>query len=239
MKFLIKIAAALLLASSGLFAQSAPIETPIFVTLPKDDRMDARLFPLGWSADGKFAWITREVEEAAVDGIWTLSVLDTKTNKVVEEIEISEQIPEEDEAWRNEKSITKFWAAKKAEVLAKLKKHGVKFGPTTMDHLPLVLGERRRHIINPKLTVTKGEITFGEGVIGMKLTLDSGETESVILEQKVEPGENIYAMAMAGCFHSPDEKFGAIIVTSVSRGFEGAQYPRDIHSVVGFRLQEP
>lgn len=194
--------------------------------------MDDRVFPLGWSADGKFAWITRDVEEAARDGAWRLTVLDAGANKIVETVEFTVADDEKD------KGIAKFWAAKESAVLATLKKHGVKSGPATMDHLPLILGERRGRVINAELAVTEGEVLYGTGVLAMKVTLQVGGKKSVILAKKVAAASNMYAAAIAGCFHSPDERFGAIVVIALERGYEGLPYGRRVNAVAGCRLDE-
>ena len=102
-KSFLLLSAGLLAATAGCRTKPGPEVTPLFVTAKADDRLDERIFPLGWSADGKFAWITREVEEASEDGMWSLTVLDAATNKMAEEINFT--LPE-----KGFNGVAKFWA---------------------------------------------------------------------------------------------------------------------------------
>ncbi len=214
-------------------APTMPKETPLFVTGEADDRMDDRIFPLGWSADGKFAWITRKVEEASDEGMWSLTILDAAANKTLETIEFT--LPDQ-----GFKGIAKFWAKNQKAILATLKKHGVKMTPTPMDHLPVILGHRRGRIVAAELTPVEAKTTYDElGVKSFKLTLRLGQAKNPLAEKTYTDPSMPYAVAIAGCYHSPDEAFGVIVVTALERGWEGSPHPRTVDAMAGFRLETP
>jgi hypothetical protein len=207
-----------------------PKETPLFVTLGENnDRMDERLFPVGWSDDGKFAWISRRVEEASDDGMWFVRVLDTAKNKMVEDIKMTFKDETAD-------GVTKFWAQKEKEIQALLKKHGINREVIVMDHLPVVLGKLRNHLISATVTAKESQMELGgTGVKSFIVNLRQGEKSAVIYKKTYET-YSPFAVALAGCFYSPNQKFGAIVVTSVSRGYEGPPHPRWIEALAGFAV---
>jgi hypothetical protein len=215
-------------AESGL-----PRETPLFVTATADDdRMDERIFPLGWSADGKFAWLSRKVEEASDEGMWGLSVLDTTSNKVVETVPFS--FPDKPGS-----GVAKFWSKHGKAVQATLAKHHIKASTVVMDHLPVVLGRRRNHIVAADVAPDEKKNDFETlAVKSFKVNLRLGEAKTVIFEKSYD-SLMPFAVSLAGCFHSPDEKFGVIVVTALERGYEGAPHPRVVEAMVGFQFEEP
>jgi len=231
--------ASLLALATGLLAslvraQSAlPRETPLFITATKeDDRMDERIFPIGWSGDGKFAWLSRKVEEASDEGMWALSVLDTTNNKVVETVPFS--FPDKPGS-----GVAKFWAKHGKAVQATLTKNGIKASAVVMDHLPVVLGRRRNYIVAADLALDEKKNDFETlAVKSFKVNLRLAEKKSVVFEKSYDTFMP-FAVSLGGCFHSPDERFGVIVVTALERGYEGAPHPRVVEAMVGFQLEEP
>src|SRR5690349_21480760 len=90
-------------------AAAAPKESPLFVTTKGDEWLDERLFPLGWSLNGKFAWISRKVSEASDDARWSYNVLDCASNRMLESNEFT--MPA-----NTGESIAKFWAKNQAAI---------------------------------------------------------------------------------------------------------------------------
>lgn len=199
------------------WAQGAPKEAPLFVTAGSaNDRLDARIFPLGWSADGKFAWLTRMIEEATDEGHWSVTILDTKTNKVLQQDQF--EVPD-----KMTDGAAKFWAAKAKKVQPILKKYGIKEQPVAMDHLPSALGRQRDLVVAAELETKKmamEEVGVGMGVESYTLHLRLGEKNSVLTQQKFEYALP-YAVSVSGCFYSPDQKFGVVVVTELMPGYEG------------------
>jgi len=226
--------ACLLGLASPSFAESpAPKETPLFVTASKeDDRMDERIFPLGWSADGKFAWLSRKVEEASDEGLWGLSILDTATNKVIEAVPYT--LPD-----KPGDAVGRFWAKHGKAIQEVLTKHGIKLSRPVLDHLPLILGRRRNYVVMADLTLDeqKDDLAY-LGVKRFKVNLRLGETKSVLLEKSYEQFFP-FSVALAGCYHSPDEKYAVLVITALRRGWEGAPHPRMVETMAGFQLEEP
>jgi len=224
------LAAITLFAAPNWAETAVPKETPLFAT-PKagNDRAAQHLYPLGWSADGKFAWLTRNVEEETEDGMWTLSVLDTVSNKEVEKQEITFQ-------YRPGEGLEKFWKKQAKTILATLAKHGVKVGPAVMDHFPLALGPKLRYRVGASLSVTAGSSEQVENAVkSCELSVTLNGTATAIWKQSYE-ADLPYLVSVAGCFHSPDEKFGVVVVTMLKRGWHGGPHLRSIAAMAGFRM---
>ncbi len=208
----------------------------MFITAKaEDDRLDEKIYPLGWSKDGKFAWLSRQVEEASDEGMWSLSILDAASNKMAEKIPFT--YPD-----KAGEGLAKFWAKYGKAIRATLARHEVKAGAMVMDHLPVVLGHRRNYVVAADITVKEPEKddsnAFGIMVKSFTVNLRLGEQKSVLFEKNYDTVMP-FAVSVAGCFHSPDERFGVIVVTALERGWEGAPHPRVVETMAGFQLEKP
>lgn len=221
----------LLAAAITLRAQDgAPKETPLFVTTPDFEGMDDRIFPLGWSADGKFAWICKESNEAADECNWRLTIQDMRTNTAVatEKFEMAE---------KPANGIAKLWRAHGKAISDLLKKHAVKHTSPVMDHFPLVLGKRRNFVLLPVIESVAGtheDLQFG-GVKSFQVFQSSGDRKVAVFQRKYDGYLFPFNVAISGCFVSPDEAHVAIVLTACWRGWEGAPHPRRIEALAGFR----
>lgn len=209
--------------------EPVPKETPLFVTAPNFESMDDRIFPLGWSVDGKFAWICKRSNEAADECTWVVTVQDMATNKILaeEKFELSD---------KPENGIARFWMAHGKVTSALLAKHGVKRGAPVMDHLPLLVGRHRGVIVQPILESVTGmhDLMF-IGVKSFQLSLASDEKKRVFFQKKYDGYLFPFHVAIAGCFVSPDESHAAFVITGCWRGYEGAPHPRKIEALAGGR----
>lgn len=219
----------LLLATTTLSAQhAAPLETPLFVTTEKFAGMDDRLFPLGWSADGKFAWVLKLLEEAGGDGRWDVTIQDMTTNTTT----ATARFTMGDDATIG---IAQVWARHGQDITALLGKHGIQRTSPLMDHFPLILGARRNVLMNAEIAVVRGR--HAElGYTGVKsFQVFWGSDRKSALFQKSCDGVFPFTVAIAGCFISPDEKYAAVVITACRRGWENAPHPRSIEALAGFR----
>jgi hypothetical protein len=96
-----------------------PEETPLFVAKRIHQGMDDRIFPLGWSASGKFAWLCQLSSEGMGDSRWRLSIQDMGTNKVMETQEF-------DMVDGASIGIKQLWDKHGKAIVVLLKKHQVK-----------------------------------------------------------------------------------------------------------------
>ena len=209
-------------------ADLAPNETPLFVTGANFESMDDRIFPLGWSADGKFAWICKQSNEAADECNWLLTIQDMAKNKDVatEKFEMPD---------KPENGIARLWAAHGKAIAALLAKHAVKRTSPAMDHFPLVLGRHRSFVLQPILETVAGtheDLQFG-GVKSFQVFRSSGDKKAWFFQRKYDGYLFPFNVAIAGCFVSPDEAHAAIVITGCWRGYEGAPHPRKIEALVG------
>ena len=222
------LAAAVTLRAADVAPKDAPKETPLFVTAPNFESMDDRIFPLGWSADGKFAWICKQSNEAADECNWVVTVQDMKTNKVLAEEKY--ELPD-----KPENGIARFWIAHGKGTAALLSKHAVKRTSPVMDHFPLVLGKRHGFVFLPILEIVTGmhDLMF-VGVKSFQVSRASDDKKAVFFQKKYDGYLFPFNVAMAGCFVSPDEAHAAIVITGCWRGYEGAPHPRKIEALAGF-----
>ncbi|MFN0080573.1 MAG: hypothetical protein ACKVY0_29240 [Prosthecobacter sp.] len=209
---------------------AAPTETPLFVTTEPFAGMDDRLFPLGWSADGKFAWVLKPLDEASGENRWGVTIQDMTTNVTTATAEF---IMGEDAA----SGIAQVWAKHGQAITALLNKHGVKRTASAMDHFPLVLGKRRSTVVNVELEVVHGKhADFGyTGVRSFEIFLGS-DRKSAVFQKSYDGFLFPFTVAIVGCFTSPDEKYAAMVITGCERGWEGAPHPRSIEAFAGFKL---
>jgi hypothetical protein len=228
--FLLGLAGFTLFAGPSWAEPAVPKETPLFVTpTDENDRATQHLYPLGWSADGKFAWLTRNIEEETEDGMWTLTVMDAVSNQRLEKQEITFQ-------YRPGEGLEKFWRKQGKTILATLAKHAVKAGPTVMDHFPLALGPKLRYRVGVSLAVTAGSSEQVENAVkSCELSVNLNGTATVIWKQSYE-ADLPYLVSVAGCFHSPDEKFGVVVVTMLKRGWHGGPHMRSMAGMAGFQM---
>jgi len=220
----------LLAAAITLRAQDgAPKETPLFVTTPDFECMDDRIFPLGWSADGKFAWICKESNEASNECDWSLTIHDMRTNTAV----ATEKFKRADKPAND---IAQLWGAHGKAIAGLLKKYAVKRTSPVMDHFPIVLGKRRSFVLLPVIESVAGrheDLQFG-GVKSFQV-FDSSDRKAAVFERKYDGYLFPFNIAIAGGFVSPDEAHVAIVLTACWRGWEGAPHPRKIEALAGYR----
>jgi len=156
-------------------------------------------------------------------------MLDTKKNELVEDTEMNFKDKADD-------GVAKFWKAKAKEIQGILKKHGIKQGPMVMDHLPVVLGKRRNVVVAAEVVAVKREMEengIGLGVESFTVNLRLREKQSVIFKKSYQHALP-YAVSLAGCFYSPDQRYGVVVVTELSRGYEGPPHARNIEGMAGF-----
>jgi hypothetical protein len=207
-----------------------PKEIPLFVTGQNFHGIDDRIFPLGWSAEGKFAWICKQSNEAADDCSWRVTIQDTNSNKIL----ASEKFMMPDDPAHD---IAQLWTAHGKAITELLEKHAVKRTPQAMDHFPLALGKLRGSVFLPVIeTVTEKhkDLQF-TGVKSFQVFKSSDDKKLPLFQRKYEDYVFPFSVAIAGCFVSPDEAHAAIVITSCWRGWEGAPHPRRIDALAGFK----
>ena len=207
-----------------------PKESPLFVTGQNFHGIDDRIFPLGWSEEGKFAWICKQSNEAADECAWRVTIQDMTSNKIL----TAEKFMMPDDPAND---IAQLWDAHGKAITAMLDKHAVKRTPQAMDHLPLVLGKLRGSVFLPVTETVTGkhkDLQF-TGVKSYRIFKSSEDRKAPLFERKYEDYLFPFSVAIGGCFVSPDEAHVAVVVTSCWRGWEGAPHPRRIDALAGFK----
>ncbi len=209
-------------------AAAPPAETPLFVQAGEHQGMDDRIFPLGWSGDGKFAWVVLHSSEGMGESRWTFTIQDLDANKTVEQrrYDLGEGFSI---------GMRQFWAKHGKEVAALLKKHGVKRSAPAMDHLPLVLGKRRGAVFNPVLEATAAEHPDYRyaGVKSFRVFASATEKAAPIFQWEYKDYLFPFTVAIVGCYVSPDETRAALVIAGAWKGWEGAPHPRYVDVIAG------
>ncbi len=84
-----------------------------------------RLYPLGWSENGLFAWITTQFEENAGFTNVVFAVIDTRTDRITEGFEQRYGVEDVDDPRDQARVLAKFWKSFGARVCKSLRTHGI------------------------------------------------------------------------------------------------------------------
>ena len=223
---LILFVALLSLTAQG-YSSPAPKELKLFVDVSIDD--DARLFPLGWSKDGKIAaMLIAHSEQAASERQWELHLLDLETSR-----ETHSSIHHVDARL----GVEAAWKKIGEKVDAVCAKYGIVRGEGKLHSFPLFSGPHRPaegpgryETIEADLNIERGTDTdLGSRGIRKMQTLVSvdGDTTKIV---GVEEWENWIPLAagIVGAIPNPNGDGVVVVVAVVCQGFEGPPHRRQL-----------
>lgn len=175
-------------------------------------------YPIGWSRDGKFAYLVEPPDEACGCYYAEIVIQDLKTDKIIwkERWDSAElEKPEEED-------IDSFWKRKGKEYSAKLSEHAIEpIGRARLLH-PSIKFES--DVLTPKLEVRIKTDNVFEVDGTVTLTLRSKKRGSKIVRRDVyrKKDTNGFRDAeVSGSLKSPFESRVAIVVVEEVRGWEG------------------
>jgi len=181
--------------------------------------LDAAFYPLGWSADGKFAYAVEPPDEAVGSYFLNVYIQDLVTDKIIWKDEYQSK-PESD---TGPQSFAEYWQAKQATVEAQLKKNGVKqvydsalfAGSISADD------DRLDYVVKKKL---KGQPDLGNLAMvteyQVEVTSDKFGRKTVHKELYKKP-ISVLDVDVIGYLRGQDKKRVALLIAGVRRGWEG------------------
>lgn len=195
--------------------------------------LTASIYPIGWSADGKFAYFIEFPDEDCGCYFADLIIQDLVTDKTVWKDEYRSE-PLED---GREENIDTHWAKKQAEFSAKLREHKI----VQQTDLKLIYPSLKfeRDTLTPSIDVrikSDGDFeVIGTVTVRMK---SARRGTKIVMRDVYKKGEvSGFRRAMIpGMLKSPFEDRVAIIVVSEYRGWEGPPHITGIQ-VVGSTLK--
>lgn len=207
----------------------------------------ASLEPIGWSRDGKFAYLTAVPAEGVGGGPWfSLVIQDLIEDTVVfvspADFQRSIDAPYLDTPEFAAKPAETFWAYHQKEFQPMLDRFKIQWTGPAFATFPLRLGGET---VQASLTSTRVMSTdLGiEQVKDYRISLRklTAKTVKIAATKSLTPEEGPFMeIQLLGCFLSPFENRLALVLGTVKRGWEGPPHVRDFfligsHLDVGFK----
>lgn len=180
------------------------------------------IYPLGWSEDGKFAYLIEEANEAVVDFTLHFIIQDTETDKELERktYKASEQKNyEPDDANIDLQSV---WEAQKETYNALLVKHNIRAGNGTQFYgLPWVESQQPYRFMSAN-KMAHSDLFDLDFVSEHRLqAAEQGVGQKTILKHTFGKYDMAIGTQVLGYFRSPFEDRVAVLDAFEKRGYEG------------------
>jgi hypothetical protein len=195
-----------------------------------------QFYPIGWSRDGKFAYILEPGNEDCDCYVATLRIQDLRTDKILWEFAYTSE-PREVSGRRE--NMSTFWREHRELFSGKLSEYGIEAAKPFV-----LLGPRISHrgdLLSSELSVRKDASSVGVGQIGkVVLRLDSRQKgRKVVYEKSYSPDahESIVEAKAFGHLKSPYGPIAALIMIEIHYGWEGPPNTTSIR-VIGANLEE-
>lgn len=180
---------------------------------PNATLIPGRLFPIGWSRDGKLAWVYEPPDEACGCYFFRLIVQDMVSDKVLWEYKHdSEDLASPGSL----KDIGEVWQAKGPELEARLRSFGIERTGAVLQPLSPRLDAVFRTTALPEDRSRFGFAYLSSYEIEMR---SSQGAKTIFKSGPLEPGP--LRVSSPGYFASPFEDRVAVIVQETWRGWEG------------------
>ena len=207
---------------------SVPSEIPYLQT--KNDFIFDTFYPIGWSKDGKFAYIYEPADEATGFYFFTFEIKDTQTNKVI----WTWKIDVKDEVY--EGSLKKTWKKNKDKFTSILNENKIiQNNDFKLNQFPII-DKDNTYKMSENIKYQEDTYGFGFDVVSnAEFKLESKDNKSITVFKESFPDNMILNMSANAYFKSPFENRIAAIITSQIRGYEGPPHVIRIN-VVGCSL---
>ena len=175
-----------------------------------------KFYPIGWSNDGKFAYILEPVDEATGFYFITIAIQDLNSDKILWKFEYTEKDGIED------KDLAATWKEQYNEIKAKLNEHKIEqladfeLGKTEFDNdnnkfnLKVEAKKTESSDFAGMEVLEKFAIKLSTSTLGSKEIFSKKESESRLIEALV-----------VGQLKSPHENKIAVLVSTEQIGYEG------------------
>ncbi len=186
-------------------------------TLDSPDYLFDKFFPIGWSKDGKFAYITEPADEAAGLYFFEIAIMDMTTNQIVWEWK-----PENDDL-EESGSVPQMWEQHKELFTQKLKEYGIE-QQKSFKIIPSEFTFKGNDYLIEE-TVVENDPESDNYYIGainnVSYALKSPKGEKVIFRNVYEEYSGVLNETLCGVIMSPFEDRAAAVTSKMMRGYEG------------------
>lgn len=180
--------------------------------------INASFYPIGWSRDGKFAYLLEPADEACGCYNAEIIVQDLKTDKIL----WKQAIDGNGEAIEPPETLATFWPSIRTKVSAKLRGYGIiPADEFDLIHPAVKLGN---DTLTPAVNVDIEHDDVYEVEGTLTVSMASQRSGSKVVSREVYKREDVNAIRNAeigGILVSPFEKRAAVIVVEEHRGYEG------------------
>ncbi len=172
-------------------------------------------YPIGWSVDGKFAYIYEPADEATGFYFFVFEIKDFNTGKIVWKYEIGP----EDEI--EEGSLKKTWDTNTEKFVSVLNENKIiqnkKF---EILQFPIIK-DKKTYNLKEDIKYSKGDAGFAiDYVSSVELYLNNNEKKYKIYNE-ILSGDFALNIYSAGYYKSPFNNMSAIVLITEMRGYEG------------------
>ena len=187
-------------------------------------------YPIGWSKDGKFAYIVEPVDEGSGFYFFKFMIVDFNNAQVVWKWEINESDKIETG------NIAEIWEKHNSKFSEELRKNKIIQSDThRIDTFPInILG--KQYDYKQELKFSKDDIGFGFDIVAFaKNYLIIDKTQKLIISQQDYQDDIILKHKASGLIQSPDSKYLGVIISSERWGYEGP--PNVVNfDIVGYKI---
>jgi len=181
--------------------------------------LDAVFYPLGWSADGKFAYAVEPPDEAVGAYFLNVYIQDLVTDKILWQDKY-QSVPE---STTGIQSFAAYWQTNQANMEAQFNKFGIKQSNDSVLFAGAInnKGDRIDYVVKKKL---KGQPNFGNVAMvteyQVQVTSQKRGSKTVHTDQ-YKKIIGVLDVDVIGYLRGEDEERVALLIAGVSRGFEG------------------
>jgi len=200
--------------------------------------LSAKFYPIGFSRDGKFAYVIEPVDEACGCYFANIVIQDLRTDKILWELDFDQgKLMDEKGKMPPIDTLPRLWRNRSKLINAKLREHKIIPGSFTMLPTAFESGgssfainstSERKDDEDGNSRITNATVSISSSVLGSK-SVFSGDYDKDLFMNPLDA-------AVIGAIKSPFEKRIAILFIQVARGYEGPPHTGDIR-IVGADLK--
>lgn len=187
-----------------------------FVYISDSSYLYDKFYPIGWSKDGKFAYITEPADEATGFYFWDLCIISPDSGKM---IYLKENTIEDE---KFDRTIDGLFKLKKDSIELILKTFKIEQQTFSNFNDTLIgVNTPNRYLLGKKACMLRSPLDFMDVITSYDIMLFSGDEKSRTVFSKDIPNSYDIEMDVCGSFSSKDKKFNAIVYYLIQRGYEG------------------
>jgi len=176
---------------------------------------DAVFIPVGWSSDGKFAYIVDTYPDGFGDLVRDVVVQNMSSDKVM--YEKTNRGPEMDEAGIKRGEFPKVFQQALGVYEFSPKKD------IEMMEFPLISGDYAYSVHIEQVTVLEEGHFYGDTIESYQVRIKRSDGTSKVVHRYSSAESALYDVQVAGCIKSPYEERIAIVIAEIKHGFEASK----------------